>query len=219
MIEAVIFDRDGVLADFKVVEAIAFFDPLLPISIETLSERWEAWGQEVGFPKSIAEEKIFFDTFWNYICDELALPETTRQTLLQFDYADYMQAFADAAPTMQYARAQALKIGVLSNFSLASLEHSLDAIGLLNFVDCACAATVIGAAKPSPESYLTVCRELNVDPKACIYLDDETECVNGAREVGMSAYEVDRARNSHDLSLGIIGNLDIVPEILMSVGV
>lgn len=214
MIETIIFDRDGVLADFKISEAITFFQPLLPFSIEELGNRWEAWGEKVGFPRSVAEETIFFAGLWHHICDELALSTETRQRLLDFNYTDYMSAYADARSAMSSARQQGLKVGVLSNFALASLDASLEAIGLLDLVDSACAASVIGVSKPAPESYLTICRQLNVNPEACLFLDDEEACVQGARDVGMIAYQVDRHCKEHQISSGIIGNLDVIPEIL-----
>lgn len=212
--DAIIFDRDGVLADFKIREAITFFEPILPFSLEVLNERWEEWGSEVGFPTTLTEEKVFFDTFWNSICDELSLPVKTRQALLQFDYAEYMEAFSDARMAMQYARESGLKVGVLSNFSLASLEHSLQSMGLLDWVDSACAATVIGAAKPAPEAYLTVCKRLDVHPEKCLFLDDEVICVEGARDVGMIAYQIDRQQGQHDFDRGVLGNLSVIPEVL-----
>lgn len=212
--DAIIFDRDGVLTDFKIREAIAFFEPILPFSLDVLNGRWEEWGSEIGFPTTLAEEKVFFETFWNHICDELSLPAKTRQILLRFDYAEYMQAFPDARLAMQHAQKNGLKVGVLSNFSLASLEHSLASMGLLDLVDSACAATVIGASKPAPQAYLTVCERLGVQPENCLFLDDEVLCVEGAREVGMIAYQIDRRQERHDFDRRILSNLSVLPDIL-----
>ena len=134
--------------------------------------------------------------------------------LLAFDYTAYMKPFQDARAAMEHVRQQQLKVGVLSNFALASLEASLEAIGLLDLVDCACAATVIGASKPTPESYLTVCQRLEVAPQECLFLDDEVECVDGARAVGMVAYQVDRQLDEHQLSGGVVASLEILPTLL-----
>lgn len=214
MIEAVIFDRDGVLADFKVFEAALYFGNLLPFNLDELSDRWEAWGNKVGFPRSVDEEKFFFKGLWDDICDELVLPDETRQSLHHFDYTQYMSAYSDTLQAMSYARQQGLKVGVLSNFALASLDASLEAIGLIDLVDCACAATVIGFSKPAPESYLAVCKKLNVRPESCLFLDDEIPCVEGAREVGMTAYQVDRSLEESRIDLGIVNGLDALPKLL-----
>ncbi len=45
----------------------------------------------------------------------------------------------------------------------------------------------IGHAKPSPESYKFVLKELGVKPEEVVFVDDKQENVDGARAVGMHA--------------------------------
>ena len=70
-IQAVIFDRDGVLTYFDTVAAGDFYQTLLPISIFELAAEWQGWGLEVGFPSTMEEEREFFVRFWNHIADRL----------------------------------------------------------------------------------------------------------------------------------------------------
>jgi putative hydrolase of the HAD superfamily len=161
----------------------------------------------------LAEETAFFQGYWNAIADEVDASPAVRARLLAFDYTICMRAYPDARPALAWARAQGCRIGVLSNFSLATLEPSLVAAGLGDLVDVACAATVIGAAKPQPAAYLTVCRMLKVAPEATLFFDDEIACVEGARQVGMHAWLVDRARHSHGLEDGNVADLTALPEI------
>ena len=213
-VDAVIFDRDGVLADFRMDAASAFFAGLLPLSLAEISNYWEAWGQKVGFPRTIAEEKDFFQGFWQMLCDELALDDLTRRSLMAVDYTDYMVAYPDARPALVLARQQNRQVGVLSNFALASLDHSLEAIGLRDLIHVTCAATVIGVPKPEPEAYLMTAKSLGVKPENCLFFDDEELCVEGARAVGMQAYHVNRWRNDHDIQHGVVCNLDGLKELL-----
>ena len=194
--DAVIFDRDGVLTYFAEDEIQAFFASRLPISVGTLIGRWQAWGTRVGFPRSTDEEDAFFRGFWNSLADELQLTSAVRTELLTLSYTQFIHPFADARPALVAARAAGLRIGVLSNFSLASLNESLQIVGLADLVDIACAATVIGASKPDPAAYNTVLRALQVSPERCLFFDDEQPCVDGARAVGMHAYLVDRGLRS-----------------------
>lgn len=212
-IEALVFDRDGVLTDFDFAPAVAYLHPLIPLGMEELAARWEAWGATQGFPRSLAEEATFFHGYWNAIADEVGASPAVRARLLAFDYTTCMRAYPDARPALAWARAQGCRIGVLSNFSLASLEPSLVAAGLGDLVDVACAATVIGAAKPQPAAYLAVCRLLKVAPEAALFFDDEVACVEGARQVGMRAWLVTRTRGAAALQEGIVGDLTALPEI------
>ena len=214
--KALVLDRDGVLTYFDVVKATAFFQPLLPLSLEEIAKKWARWGKKFGFPRTVEEETIFFQTFWASLGDELDLPAESRQKLAQFEYTSCILAYAEVWAMLHETRQRGLRIGVLSNFSLASLEASLAVVNLADFVDVACAATVIGASKPAPEAYLTVCRLLGVLPAECLFFDDEVACVEGGRAVGMHAYLVDRQRQDHALAEGIVRDLTAITQLLPS---
>lgn len=211
---AVIFDRDGVLTDFDLRGASAYFEALLPISIADMGEQWRTLGQKIGFPRSNAEEKQFWHAFWQMLIDQYQLPAATQEKLYQVDYKAFIHPFADARPALTAVRQHGLATGVLSNFTLASLPDSLTAVGLLDLIDIACAATVIGAAKPDPAAYHAVTDQLGTTPEKCLFFDDEIDCVLGARAVGMHAFLVDRQQPKHDLEAGIVADLTIVAELL-----
>ncbi len=214
MFTAVIFDRDGVLTDFDVPAATAYFRELLPVSIEELSIRWQQWGQAAGFPRSLAEEQRFWQGFWQQVSDDLNLSPPVRTQLHRLDYKLFLQPFPDAHGALLATRQRGLKTGVLSNFNLASLADSLTAVGLAGLVDAACAAPVIGVSKPHPEAYLTITRTLEVLPEQCLFFDDEPACVAGARHLGMIAFLVDRQQPRHDIAAGVVCDLTALPTIL-----
>ena len=204
---AVIVDRDGVLTDFDMAAAALYFAPLLPITLWEMSDRWEARGAAVGFPRSLDEERRFFHGFWDALAGEFGLDANARAALHDFDYTGYLKAYPDVRPSLVQARQAGLKIGVLSNFTLASLEPSLKSAGLADVIDAACAATVIGASKPEVAAYQIAAHALGVEPGDCLYFDDEQPCVEGARAAGMTAYLVDRSQSRHDLARGIVCDL------------
>lgn len=192
-LQAAIFDRDGVLTYFDLATAMAYFQPLVPLGFDDLIQRWEAWGHAVGFPSSVEAEVVFWRGYWDQLCADLGLAPSVRAELRSFDYTTVIRAYPDARQALLYARECGLRVGVLSNFSLATLEASLLSAGLADLVDVACAAPVIGAAKPDPAAYQAVLRALTVGPEAAVFFDDEAPCVAGARAIGLRAYLVDRA--------------------------
>lgn len=211
---AVIFDRDGVLTDFDLGGAAAYFESLLPLSVPDLITRWQQWGEQVGFPDSTAAEAVFWQGFWQGLADEINLPPEVQTQLQQVAYTRFMRSFPEARAALLAVRQQGLQTGVLSNFALATLADSLTAVGLADLIDAARAAPVIGVAKPDPAAYLAICDALNVRPEQCLFFDDEPLCVDGARQVGMAAYLVDRQRTEHDLAAGIVCDLTAVPLLL-----
>lgn len=211
---AVIFDRDGVLTFFDVEKAVAFFQPLVPFSLWELAGRWQQWGQKVGFPSNLAEEKEFFHSFWKALKEECNLTQSQYLALDGCNYTDYMGAYPDAVAILRTLKARNIAVGVLSNFSLASLDTSLEAVGLRHWVDAACAAMVIGYAKPHADAYLHVARELGVAPEDCLFFDDEMPCVEGARAVGMESYLVDRKLAASDPAAYVLHKLDGIADLL-----
>lgn len=211
---AVIFDRDGVLTFFDVEKAVAFFQPLVPFSLFELAGRWQKWGQKVGFPSNLAEEQAFFHSFWQALQEECNLTEAQYLALDGCNYTDYMGAYPDAIAVLRTLKERDIPVGVLSNFSLASLDASLEAVGLRQWVDVACAAMVIGYAKPQAEAYLHVAKELGVAAEDCLLIDDELPCVEGARLVGMNSYLLDRKRQESDPTALVLHNLYSVYDLL-----
>ncbi|MCO5243911.1 MAG: HAD-IA family hydrolase [Anaerolineae bacterium] len=211
---ALIFDRDGVLTYFELVEAAAFFRPLLPISIWEMAREWQAFGEEQGFPTSVDHERSFFADFWDRERVRHNLSPAQYEALLTLDYTRFVRAFPDSQPALRHARQAGYRIGVLSNFSLASLDASLHAAGLADDIDTACAATVIGASKPARPAYEQIAAALGVEPEACLFFDDEPLCVEGARAAGMCAYLVDRHRQESDLAGNVIHSLAMLPALL-----
>ncbi|MBN2004791.1 MAG: HAD-IA family hydrolase [Anaerolineae bacterium] len=212
--QAVIFDRDGVLTYFDMRAVMAYFLPLLAIPLEELTQRWWAWRDLQSAPGSVAAEQIMFEGFWNVLADDLNLTSAQREKLHQFDYTTVVCAFPDATATLQAIKARGLKVGVLSNFELASIDASLQAAGLAEWVDAALAAPVIGVAKPDPGAYLAAARALEVAPETCIYIDDEAAWADGARAVGMAAYWLDRQATQHDLARYVLRDLTFIPKVL-----
>lgn len=213
-IQAVIFDRDGVLTYFDLEGAIDFFTPILPLSMPELAQRWQKWGKLVGFPRTVAEEKAFFNGLWDNLSDEFALSDAKRNALYQFDYTSLIRPYPDAKAMLVEAKQQNLLVGVLSNFSLASLERSLSAAGLADLVDIAYSSTMIGAVKPDPNAYLTITNALSVKPEACLFFDDKMPCFKGGQDIGMQAYFVDRNRSQHMIPHNVVRDLSALPAIL-----
>jgi putative hydrolase of the HAD superfamily len=207
-------DRDGVLLYFDIETSIRFFEPRVPLSIWEISARWEAWGERHGFPRTMAEEEGFFASFWDSLCDELGLSDEVRSDLHNFDYTSCMLVYPDVLPALRMLREAKLRIGVLSNFALASLEKSLETAGLAEWIDVACAATVIGVSKPDRAAYMISAQRLGVAPDQCLFLDDEPPCVAGAAAIGMHAYLVDRSLPAHDIAAHKVSDLSALPALL-----
>jgi HAD superfamily hydrolase (TIGR01509 family) len=212
--QAVIFDRDGVLTQFDLAAAAAYFQPLLPITLDQIIGRWIAWTATRALPQGEAGEQASWQGFWDSVSDDLALAPRIRAQLHACDFLTFLRPYADARPALEVVAARGLRSGVLSNFALGRLDESLAQAGLADLVAVAAASSRIGASKPQPAAYLWIARALQVPPAACLLFDDELPGVEGARAVGMEAYLVDRRRAAHALAEGVVRDLTALPAIL-----
>ena len=48
----------------------------------------------------------------------------------------------------------------------------------------------LGRSKPDPEAYRLLAKRLQVAPREILYFDDDEPLVMGARDAGLSAYQV-----------------------------
>ena len=215
-VQAVLFDRDGVLTYFDLESATAFFRPLIPLTVFELGERWHAMGTASGFPRNIAEEKTFLAKFWQQVSSDFLLTPQQVTTLEALDYTRFIVPYPEVRMVLEQLYSAGVRMGVLSNFSMASLEQSLVTAGLAEFFTVMCSASVIGAAKPAPEAYEIAVSALGVRPENCLFFDDETECIDGARRAGLRAYLVARRATLQDPQIAAIGDLHPVPLLALS---
>lgn len=192
MIEAVIWDFGGVLTSSP-FEAFA---------------RFEA---ERGLPKDIIRRtngQNHFENAW-------AQFERAEITLAEFDalFAEESRAFgaevrgADILPLLvgdpRPAMVEALrrikarfKTGCITNNLPANQTgsaggRSIYAAEVMALFDHVIESAKIGLRKPDPRIYALMTEALNVDPRACVYLDDLGVNLKPARAMGMTTIKVE----------------------------
>jgi FMN phosphatase YigB (HAD superfamily) len=218
-VRAAVFDQHGVLCRLDSQAVKEFFRPLLPISLSELSVRIERWGGDQAGRANLLSAAVW-ETFWRELCVELGLPERHVEQLLGFRYQNYCCAYPDALEGLALAKRRGLRIGVLSNMPFATLEGSLESLGFGGLLDAVVVPQISSESKPAPGAYLMAAQRLGVMAGECLFFDDESENVAGARAVGMEAYLVDRSRaagsdrSGHALNERVVCDLSALVDIL-----
>lgn len=75
-------------------------------------------------------------------------------------------------------KAKGIKTAILSN----SINRKQEELGIF---DATIFSGDVGLLKPDPEIYLLATKELNVEPKECIFIDDLEENLLPAKKLGM----------------------------------
>jgi putative hydrolase of the HAD superfamily len=128
-------------------------------------------------------------------------------------YQRAWRAFDDAAPALAALAAAGFRLAVLTNGSEHQQTAKLRTIGLLDAVGPVFSAEAIGARKPDPRAFLTVCAALDAAPDSVLYVGDEHEIdVLGARSAGLHAVLLDRLGTAPAGESAVIRSLaDLLP--------
>jgi putative hydrolase of the HAD superfamily len=87
---------------------------------------------------------------------------------------------------IQAVRRRGTKVVLFSNAS-TQLESDLSSCGLDAEVDAVVSSARIGLAKPDPAAFVEAARVVAVDASRCLFVDDRSDNVEGARQAGMRA--------------------------------
>ena len=179
-IELVIFDCDGVLVDSERIAA------RVQVSL----------GAELGWP--LTQEEVverFIGRSHAVIREPVAAPlgeETAAVWAERFEQLHREAVNADLAPVdglPEALDAIALPTCVASSGSHDKMRHTLGRTGLYDrFAGRIYSATEVARGKPAPDLFLHAARHMEVDPAACVVVEDSRPGVLAARAAGMRAF-------------------------------
>lgn len=219
--QAIIFDRDNTLVSFDStrVEAIdvriAAIAPELPA--RAYLAVWEGWPEP--WPRHADEEPAFWRRFWSVLGREHGLRAAQVEALVAEVGAVYhtcFTAFPDSLPALAELRAAGLRLALLTNFELPSVDRTLANAGLdPAMFEVIRTSVSIGYPKPDPRAFLAVADALGLPPGACAVVDDLGENVMAARSIGMRGVQIDRSLPPTATAADCVGSLGALTELLL----
>ena len=149
-----------------------------------------AW---IEFEEGRITEAEYFDRFF---LDRRAVDgEGLRQCLEQaYRWVDGMEGL------LTELKAADCEMHALSNYPVwyALIDESLRLSRFLHWTFVSC---LTGVRKPDPQAYLGAAAALQLEPKACLFIDDRVENVEAATAVGMDAIlKVDSTQVRNELA-------------------
>ena len=178
MIQAVVFDCDGVLVDSE------------PLADEIWTHVLAGFGYEMTAADGAACRGTSEATTYAYFAERASLPPFDEHMAL-IDairipvYEKRLVAFDDAAATVQLLAAQAVTMGVASSSRRHALEGKLALTGLDRYFDVIVGGDEVAHGKPAPDVYLEAARRLGFPPSACLAVEDADLGAESATAAGM----------------------------------
>jgi HAD superfamily hydrolase (TIGR01509 family) len=178
MIEAVVFDLDGVIADTEQV-----WDEVRERLVRERGGRWHDRAQADMMGMSSPE--------WSaYMHDELGLAETPEEIndeVVRRMLARYRSGvpLLDGAVEAVERLAAAFTLAVASSSNRPLIDAVLDAAGIAGRFAATVSSEEVARGKPAPDVYLEAARRLGVAPERCAAVEDSANGLRSAHAAGM----------------------------------
>jgi HAD superfamily hydrolase (TIGR01509 family) len=185
VIEAVVFDMDGVLVDSEPV-----WERVRREFVAAHGGHWPADAQHRLMGMSTAE--------WSaYMASDFGLDFSAAQVAeritggLAAEYAAHLPLLPGAVDAVRGLAAR-WPLAVASSSPASLISVVLDAAGLRSAFTVAVSSEEVERGKPAPDVYLEAVARLGVDPKACAAVEDSSNGLRAAAAAGLAVIAVPR---------------------------
>ena len=186
MIDAVIFDLDGLLLDSEQV-----WDEAREQLAHERGGRWHPQAQRDMMGMSSPE--------WSrYMHDRIGLAEPPEEISaevvrrLEARYRDRLPLLPGAVEAVERLAAR-WPLGLASSSNRELIDLALEVSGLARFFRATVSSEDVARGKPAPDVYLEVARRLGFPPERCAAIEDSHNGIRSAMAAGMHVIAIPNA--------------------------
>jgi len=186
VIEAVVFDLDGVLLDSEEIWARA--------REELARERGGRWHN-----RAQRDMMGMSSTEWSrYMADVIGLPEPpeeiNREVVHRLTelYREELPAIAGAREAVERLAAR-WPLGLASSSNRELIDLALELLGVEHLFTATVSSEEVARGKPAPDVYLEAARRLGVDPTTAAAVEDSHNGILSAKAAGMRVIAIPNA--------------------------
>lgn len=193
MVELVLFDLGGVLADFGGV------GPMRELAgIDTDEEVWRRW-LACPWVRAFERGACGADEFAAGLVSEWGLSISPEQFLAGF--RSWLAAPLPGAEELVRSVRDRMPVGCLSNTNQVHWDEAVVDWPLVDLFDHRFLSFQIGLLKPDADVFQHVAKAVALEPSRVLFLDDNLINVEGARHAGFAAAHV---RGVHDARASLV---------------
>ncbi len=179
LIDAVIFDLDGVLLDSE----SAWLDAKRAV-VDEWGGRWKEAASRAMLGMSAPEWSV-------YMREEMAIDRAPEEIdaevvkrLLEV-YRERLPLLPGAVEAVERLAAR-WSLGLASSSNLEVIVVVMEAGGFAQYFDTWVSSEEVGRGKPAPDVFLEAARRMEVDPEACAAIEDSHNGILSAHAAGMA---------------------------------
>lgn len=198
MIEAVIFDMDGLLIDSEPFWRTAEKEVFGSLGIEVT--------EELSIETSRMTTREVTEYWYSHKPWEQKSLGEVEQAVIQkvgklIDNNGVMMP--GVIELLQYFKQLGYKIGLATNSPYCLVPKVLRKLHIEHYFDVAISSDFVDKGKPSPDIYIKAAFELNTIPSKCIVFEDSTSGIRAALAAGMSVMAVPETGKFNDKGFDI----------------
>jgi beta-phosphoglucomutase family hydrolase len=183
MIEAVLWDLDGVLVDTALLHYEAWRQFLNELG-RSLSE--EEFRRTFGLRNDLILREILGDV----PAEDLRRLSERKEALFRQHAAGQITPLPGAVELVRRSRERGRRTALVTSTPRANIDFVLEQVGLTGAFDTIVTAEDVSRGKPDPEGFLLAARRLGVPPERCLVIEDAPGGIEGARRAGMHSLAV-----------------------------
>ena len=187
MIEAVIFDLDGVLVDSEHV-----WDEVREELARERGGRWHDRAQADMMGMSSVE--------WSrYMHEVIGLAERPEEIdaevvrRMQARYAEELPLVEGGVEAVRRLAAD-FRLGLASSSNRPIIDTVLEAAGIAALFEATVSSEEVERGKPAPDVYLETARRLGIAPESCAAIEDSANGIRSAHAAGMCVLAIPNRR-------------------------
>jgi glucose-1-phosphatase len=183
--EAIVFDLDGVLCDYRIERRLALLASWSGRSADAIHAA--IWGS--GFEDEAERGLLSADDYLKGFGERMGYPLTAAQWV---EARRVSMAPDPAVLALARQLATARPVGMFTNNPFLLKQHIAEVFPAVPeiFGPRAVFSAEVGRSKPDPEAFRRLAGRLGVSPGEILYFDDEAAYVAGARDAGLAAHRV-----------------------------
>jgi HAD superfamily hydrolase (TIGR01509 family) len=210
VIEAVVFDLDGVILDSEHV-----WDEVREELARERGGRWSDRAQRDMMGMSSTE----WSRYMHDVVGQPDSPDEINREVVRRMLERYTEQLPliDGAVAAVRRLAERCPLGVASSSNREIIERVLEVSGLAPLFRATVSSEEVARGKPAPDVYLEAARRLDVDPARCAAVEDSSNGIRSAHAAGMRVIAIpnpryppdDDALALPDVTLDSIEELDV----------
>jgi HAD superfamily hydrolase (TIGR01509 family) len=210
VIEAVVFDMDGVLLKSEEV-----WDAVREEYVRERGGRYDAEVQRAMMGMSSTEwSRYLHDTAGVPDDPETINAEVVRRMLAA--YTEHLPLLPGAVDAVRRVAAQ-FPLGLASSSNRELIDAALEQAGLAPYFAATVSSEEVARGKPAPDVYLEAAHRLAADPKRCAAVEDSHGGIRSAKAAGMRVLAIpnssyppdDEALGQADVVIGSLSELTL----------